>query len=124
MKTETESAWSLVASVRDRTPVGPDGVDERSRTKHFRPGAKVYVVGWYPGLCRSVVVVGFHRGSPRMCRMVIDVKFLENLRVKVVYHPHVVTALLSEPPYPNRRGTEDEAREMLAFVSAWMKKCE
>jgi hypothetical protein len=115
------SAWCLTANIRERTPFGPGGEIEKAGSKHFRPGARVYVVGWYPGMCETAIVVGYHRGSRRMCRMALHVKYLEKLKAKVVYHPHVLKLMSSEPTFHSRKGTREEAEEMGHAILAWQR---
>lgn len=70
--------------VADRT-CGHDGTETRTGTKHFRAGAKVYIIDWFPGTCFSVVVIGHHRKSNRPIKAVIHARHIKNLRVKNCY---------------------------------------
>lgn len=64
---------------------GPNGAETRSGTKHFRPGAKVYIIDWFPGMCYDVVVIGHHRKSNRPIKAIIKARHIENLRIKNCY---------------------------------------
>src|SRR5215472_17190729 len=85
---ETE-IWSVVANIVDERPYGPGGIEKKKGTKHFPGGAKVYVIDSFPGECDSVVVVGHHRKSLRLAKMVISVKQIHRLRLKLVYSLNV-----------------------------------
>jgi hypothetical protein len=84
-----ESYWTVVGNIIRERPYGPGGAEIRVGTKHFTPGAKVYIIDWFAGTCARVVVVGLHRKSKKNIRLVIDVKLVENLRPKLCYTPAV-----------------------------------
>lgn len=90
MPEETESYWTAVANIVRERPYGPGGAEIRSGTKHFAPGAKVYIIDLFGGMCERIVVVGQHRKSKKLTAIVIDVKLVENLRAKVCYSPAVI----------------------------------
>ncbi|MCA8830407.1 hypothetical protein [Hymenobacter pini] len=87
---QPESYWTAVGNIIRERPYGPDGAETRYGTKHFAPGAKVYIIDWYPGMCESIVVVGQHRKSKRLITLSLDVRLVENLRAKVCYNPTVI----------------------------------
>jgi hypothetical protein len=89
----TAGVWCVVANVRAVTTVGEEG-QERSGTRHFGPGTKVYCFPplWGDGY-EKVKVVGRHRGSHRYVTMVIPARWLTNWRVQLVYSPHVVAVV-------------------------------
>ena len=65
----------------------------RRASEHFAPGAKVYIIDWFSGTCSRVVVVGLHRQTKRMMKLVIAVELLENFRAKVCYVPAVIAKI-------------------------------
>lgn len=87
-ESEIEPFWCATASVKKEMAFGEERVKRRG-TKHFRGGAKVYIVGAYWGMCNSVTVVGHHRASGRYIKIDIHVKRLENFRLELVYSPRV-----------------------------------
>lgn len=92
-----ESIWGVVANVALERLVGPGGVERRSGTKHFAPGAKVYVfqrIGWSDW--RRMRVLGRHRRSGRLIELVMDVHLLANWRVEAVHSPTVIRRLLAD----------------------------
>lgn len=86
--------WCLVANVRDYPVDELFNVikKERRGTKHFAPGARVYVypVQWGDGWDR-IVVVGRKKGTRRLVRKVIPGSMLEDFRLKRVYSPTVIS---------------------------------
>ena len=85
-------AWCLVANIRKEGFPGAGPLNSRGGTKHFAPGARVYVfpdyrTGWWD----RGPVVGKEKGSGRYGRKVMDWKWLENFRCKRVYSPTVIS---------------------------------
>jgi hypothetical protein len=93
MSAEPESYWTAVANMVPERPYGPGGAETRRGTKHFAPGAKLYLIDWYAGGCERIIVVGQHRSSKRFITLVIDVRLVENLRAKVCYQPAVIAKI-------------------------------
>ncbi|MEH1907024.1 ankyrin repeat domain-containing protein [Nostoc sp.] len=79
--------WCLVANVISEQPFG-ENHEIQYGTKHFSPNTKVYCSAqiWGDGYDK-IVVVGRHRGSSKLVRMVIDEKRLTNWRARYVYLP-------------------------------------
>jgi hypothetical protein len=70
---------------------GPGGVEKRRGTKHFAPGAKVFVVDFFWGMGgEQVTVVGRHRKSHRFIRIAMPAKHLANWRAELAYSPYVI----------------------------------
>jgi hypothetical protein len=93
MPEEPESCWTAVANIVREQPYGPGGAEIRFGTKHFAPGAKVYIIDWFPGTCERITIVGLHRKAKQLITIVLDVKLVENLRVKVCYAPAVLAKI-------------------------------
>lgn len=83
--------WAIVANVADVTAHGPGAEMERSGTRHFLAGTKVWVMPPQWGDAGdSLMVVGKHRGrSGGFVRMVLPRRHLTNFRVTGVYSPAV-----------------------------------
>ena len=92
-KAALESYWTAVGNIVRERPYGPGGTETRLGTKHFAPGAKVYIIAWYAGMCRRIIVVGLHRKSKRLITLAIDVRLVENLRPKVCYDPVAIAKM-------------------------------
>lgn len=105
--------WSVVANVLIDRLHG--GAELRHGTKHFAPGAKVYVIGAFWGMgAESVIVVGHHRKSRRYICINIKSAHLTNWRVGPVYSPTVL-ALISKS---RDRSTTGSDRERLQAIAA------
>jgi len=113
--------WAAVANVKEVCHVGPGGADERSGTKHFRGGAKVYVIDAFWGMCDAVTVVGQHRESRGWMCLHMPARHLENLRLRLVYSPAVLSLMRehyaatgrAEPP------GREYAEQICAVVPRW-----
>ena len=83
--------WCVVANVAPEHLAGPYGSEVRRGTKHFVPGAKVYVFPpqWGDGGAH-LEVVGHHRGSKRFVSVIVPAKVLRNARAKCVYSPYLI----------------------------------
>lgn len=111
---ELEPRWMVVANLVRRRWVSPGG-DVRSGTKHFKPGAKLRLVGDYAGMCQDVWAVGHSRGG-RLIAVVLRVWVLTNFRARVEYSPSVLRRVQefeaehSRVPYADESGATDRIR--------------
>ena len=95
-----EPVWCIAANIVRERPYGPGGKETRRGTKHFLPGAKVYIVDFFWGSGgESVTVVGHHRKSHRYITIVIRSQWLVNWRAELVYSPHVIKEVLAHEAY-------------------------
>lgn len=91
--------WGLAANIVEERLYGPGGSLSSRGTKHFKPGAKVYVVSFYWGGAGEVcTVVGRHRGSHRFVIMDLRTNCLTNPRTELVYSPHVIRQIVAHGP--------------------------
>jgi hypothetical protein len=123
-----ESYWTAVGNIVRERPYGPGGAEIRFGTKHFAPGAKVYIINWYAGMCRRIIVVGMHRKSKRLITLALDVRLVENLRPKVCYDPAVIAKFKEHftPKthyYPGTIGslTQEFAERVCAAIPQWQQ---
>lgn len=123
-----ESYWTAVGNIVRERPYGPGGVEIRFGTKHFAPGAKVYIINWYAGMCRRIIVVGLHRKSKRFITLALDVRLVENVRSKVCYDPAVIAKLkahFTPTPryYPGTIDslTQEFAERVCAAIPQWQQ---
>ena len=116
---EQESLWCLEANIVDERSFGPGKQETRDGTKHFRGGARVHVIDWFPGMCNDVIVIGHHRKSLRLSKMVISVAHIHNLRLKVVYNPTVIAMIKEHFGYArfNPQTMKESAENMLKVIS-------
>jgi|GEM_PF-202255 len=119
--TSPASYWTAVANVVDERPYGPGGLETRRGTKHFRPGAKVYIIDWFPGMCDAVVVVGYHRKSGQLLTLTVQINTLRQFRAKVCYAPPVLKKI--EAYFADKGGshwlTREFAEQLCATLPTW-----
>ena len=98
-------ARGVAANVAFRRKYGPGKTWESAGTKHFRGGTKVHVatVYWGTGGERTVVV-GRHRGGPRLAALAVPTDCLRNLRVELIYSPATLRALTRWFAWPAEPG--------------------
>jgi hypothetical protein len=90
-QSEVNPFWCVAASIVEERVYGPSGSWRNRGTKHFLPGAKIYIVSSYGGMgSETVTVVGRHRRSHRYITIDLATICLTNLRVELVYSPHVI----------------------------------
>jgi len=117
----TQTYWTAVANVVAERPFGPGGLEIRRGTKHFRPGAKVYIIDWFPGTGAAVTVIGHHRKSKQLMKLVVKIDILEQFRVKVCYAP-AVNRLITEHSAAEggpHRLTREFAEELCEVLPKW-----
>ena len=91
--------WCLVANVLIARPSGPGGAALRHGTKHFAPGAKVFVIAAFWGMgAESVSVVGRHRKTRRYFTINMKWKTPHHWRTELVYSPTVMKQIRSGAP--------------------------
>ena len=116
---EVEPIWLITANVLHERKYGVGQAETRQGTKHFRGGAKVYIVGAHWGMCESVIVIGHHRASGRFVKMTIKKRYIENLRMTLCYSPKVIeivsTECFSEGDIPDKA----EWERQLNVIESW-----
>ena len=122
------AAFCVVANVAEETASGEGGLQVRAGIRHFRPGAKVWVLPpqWGDG-GDQVIVAGYHRGTrgrQGLARMVMPRRHLTGFRVQGVYSPAVIRALtrplteLGLDHVPRLWATRQEAEDIAAVWRA------
>jgi hypothetical protein len=114
-----EGIWSIVANIKKEHPFGPDGVESKVGTRLFRGGTKVYIAGCFPGTCDAVLAIGLHRKSRRFITCIVDIRHVENFRVKLVYHPGVIDRILNDESCWIR--TKEEAETWVTAFPEWQR---
>lgn len=113
--------WCVVGNMGSAHQYGPDGQEIRRGTRHFAPGARLYVrhmMGW-TGDTPDLEVVGRHRATHRYVRMIVDSALLEQWRVALVYSPEVIRLL---SPYCD--GTAASRKEAESDADTWARASE
>ena len=108
---EAPLAWCVVANVSPETAHGEAGMELRRGLKHFKAGAKVWVLPaqWGDGGER-LVVIGHHRANHvKYLSLVVERRHLENFRVRGVYSPAVLRRLDQRSCWEDRESAESAA---------------
>lgn len=123
-----ESYWTAVGNIVRERPYGPSGAEIRLGTKHFAPGAKVYIIDWYGGMCQRIIVVGMHRKSKQLITLALDVRLVENLRAKVCYDPNAIAKFKQHYSHQSRttRGSlhglsKENAEKVCQSIPYWQQ---
>jgi len=116
---KTEPIWLIAANVVEERNYGEGGVEKRRGTKHFRGGAKVFIVGAHWGMCKSLIVIGHHRASGRYVQMTIPKRYLVNLRMKLCYSPKVIELVSTECFTHENIPDKSEWERQLTVIQSW-----
>lgn len=111
--------WCIVANVKREHPYGPGGGETKIGTRQFRGGAKVFIAGCWPGTCYSVVAIGLQKKSRKFVTCIVDVRYVENFRVRLVYHPRVLELIQGDDRCWIR--TKKDAETWAAAFPEWQK---
>ena len=119
----SDPAWCVVANVVMERQYGPGGAEKRRGTKHFAPGAKVYVYQFYWGMGgESVTVMGRHRRSHRFIQLSMRAKHLANWRAELVYSPAVAKVIRENADFGSLdAGSERARRRAEEIATRYMK---
>lgn len=86
MNKQISSQWCLVGNIKDKRSYGQNGLEEKSGTKHYSAGTKVFCLpAQWGDAYEKIVVVGRHRGCKKFSKMIIRSDWITNWRAKVVY---------------------------------------
>jgi len=89
-KNHEEFRYILVGNIIDKHYYG-ENKEIRSGTKHFRAGAKVYLLPQYGGNGHTdIPVYGLPRKSHNKIEVVIRVNMIKNVRVKKTFDPKLI----------------------------------
>ena len=82
--------WCLVGNIIETHEFG-ESKDILTGTKHFRPGAKVYMApaNWGDGY-ENIVVIGCPRHSKQYIEVIMRSAYTENYRIQKVYQPFIL----------------------------------
>lgn len=114
-----DPAWCVSANVVMERSYGPGGVEKRRGTKHFAPGAKVYVYDFFWGTAgERVTVMGRHRKSHRFIRLSMRAKDLANWRAELVYTPAVVKVIRENAEFGSLDAGSERAKRRAEEIAA------
>lgn len=112
--------WGITANIIKELPFEEGGKETRIGTKQFRGGAKIYIVGSYPGTCDSLIAIGQNKHSRKFIRSVIRVNIVENMRIKMIYGKSAMELSAQEAPHgASMIRTKVEAEHLLKLIPEW-----
>ena len=90
-----EWCWALVGNIVNEHKYGEEK-DIKKGTKHFSPGTKVYLApaSWGDGYER-IHVIGIRKGNRKYIEIVMQTKYIENIRMQKVYKPAIVKRMIN-----------------------------
>ena len=111
--------WCVAANVLMERGHGPGGAEKRRGTKHFAPGAKVFVYSFFWGTAgERVTVIGRHRKSHRFIRLTMPAKHLANWRAELVYSPYVAKQVREFGEFAGLAADSEKARLRAEEIAA------
>jgi hypothetical protein len=111
--------WCVAANVLVERGHGPGGAEKRLGTKHFAPGAKVFVYYFFWGTAgERVTVMGRHRKSRRFIRLTMPAKHLANWRAELVYSPYVTKQVREFGEFAGLPADSEKARLRAEEIAA------
>lgn len=115
--------WCVAANVVLERDYG-GGRERRQGTKHFAPGAKVFVYLFFWGMGgETVKVIGRHRKSRRYIRLAMPANHLANWRAELAYSPYVIKQVRREGEFSRFRPGSTEAKLRAVEIAAvYMKQ--
>lgn len=116
-KNELSPRWCLVGNIIDQHPFG-EQKELLTGSKHFRPGAKVYIapLQWGDG-GESVVVIGIPRHRKDPIEIVMRGELITNHRLKRVYSP-VILKRMNKSPYFWWDDTDKSKEQIQAYIES------
>ena len=109
--------WCLVGNIIERHPFG-ESKEILTGSKHFRPGAKVYVsrIIWGDGFER-IAVIGRPRKQKNYIEVVMRTEHIENFRIQKVYTPFLLK-MMAESDYSWWNNSDDAQRHILSLIES------
>lgn len=115
---EQEWQWCLVGNIVEKHEFGENHVIKYG-TKHFRPGAKVFINLVYGGMGHeNILVIGVPRHMKKYIEVVIRRAYVCNFRVQKVYKPAVLK-LMNDSEW-DWWGNAEESYERLLKILEWL----
>ncbi len=109
-----EWIYCLVGNIIDEHAFGPDK-EIKYGTKHFAPGAKVFCFPyqWDPGN-GTLLVIGKARKKYKLIKVVMQVRYIHNFRLKKVYDKEVIREMYYGLGWDN---TEDSKNRIIQWAN-------
>ena len=87
---DKEWVWCLVGNIVESHKYG-ESKERMTGTKHFRPGAKVFMApaNWGDGY-EKIVVIGCPRHKKNYIEIIMRSEYTENHRIQKIYQPSIL----------------------------------
>ena len=117
MPVELPWRWCLVGNIV-KSHVYGESKDVLIGTKHFQPGAKVYMApaNWGDGY-EKIVVIGCPRRSRQYIEIIMKSDYIENFRLQKVYQPFLLK-MMEESEYTWWNNSEEDQQAILTLIEA------
>lgn len=116
-----EWRWCLVGNIVETHEYGEEH-EIRKGTKHFPPGAKVYVNLVYGGMGHEfMLVIGKPRRQRGLIEVVIPSKYITNFRVQKVYSPALLKRM-NNSEHEWWGVSEEVHEELIEIAQIWNER--
>ena len=95
-----EWVYCLVGNIIEKHEYG-ENKEIRYGTKHFSPGTKVYCYPDFHGNYERVYVVGKPRNTFKLIKVMMQVKYITNFRLKKVYDRRIIKDMFLDGGWNN-----------------------
>jgi hypothetical protein len=117
-----EFRYLLVGNIIDEHFYGENN-ELKSGTKHFRPGAKVYLIPEYGGMGHEKIpIIGLPRKKRIKIKVTIDSKLIKNVRVKKTYDTKLIEIINENYFYSYLNKQENEFEMLEDFAKSISEK--
>ena len=118
IESEQEWCWCLVGNIVDAHEYGEQH-EIKHGTKHFAPGAKVFINMVYGGFGHEkILVIGVPRHQRNYIEVVIPRIYVENFRIQKVFKPAVLKRI-ENSTYSWWGKTDDDRDDIIKFLD-WL----
>lgn len=115
---EIKFRYLLVGNIIDKHFYG-ENKEIRSGTKHFRAGAKIYLIPEYGGMGHeSIPVIGLPRKKRKKIEVTINSKMIKNVRVKKTYNSKLIERIKENHFYSHFNEFENEFEMLNDFAKS------
>ena len=109
--------WCLVGNIVNSHKYG-ESKDVMIGTKHFQPGAKVYMAppNWGDGY-ENIVVIGCPRRSKRYIEIITKSEYIKNCRIQKVYKPFILK-MMDNSRFRWWNDSEDDQKNIQSMIES------
>lgn len=117
---QKQDFWCVAGNIKRQISCGHGSLETKSGTRQFKGGAKVRIIGSFPGSCDGLVVIGQNKHTGKYIRTIVRVTAIENLRIKMMYG-NAETALAKQAPPDGALmiKTKADAEQLERIIPEW-----